>query len=109
MTEEDAARTASLIVKLLRGEGRHHVPSADELAEHTAREKMSWEQKLEHARQKVKTFSVGDRVTYPMGGPGGMLFVGTVDEIHELWIGVRGEDGGAYVCPPFCGIQKIKT
>lgn len=72
-----------------------------------AHDQMEWSEWLDLKRAEVQKFALGDRVRFPLGGLTGLWLYGTVDGIHELWIGVCGDDGGGYVCPGFCGIEKI--
>jgi hypothetical protein len=64
------------------------------------------EQQLQRKRDEVRKYVVGERVSFPMGRQDGILFYGTVEELGELVVYVRGNDGVSYCCPPFGGIQK---
>lgn len=108
MAEDHASHMASLIVRLLSGEGPRHVPTEAEIAECVNREKVPFAEYVELKRTEVKKFSVGDRVQFPIGGQRGLLLYGVVDKIHEMWVSVLGDDGSSYVCPAFSGIQKMK-
>jgi len=107
MNESRALHMANVVSRLLDGTGERGVLTDSDIAKSNARAALPWEEQQKQTRVEVAKYTVGDRVRFLLGGPRGLVLYGTVDEIHELWIGVRGDDQRFYVCPPFSGIKKI--